>query len=526
MIKQEMDWGKELHNTVVESLVTSFGLDFLLFKDKVGGDVDTIHNVRQGIYATEAERIKFEQRAKYDPREYHSHDNYIATNRQGKIDQQSNKLKDAYTGQTFAQNDKKNLDHVIAASQIHNDPGRVLAEISGADLANHSSNLCFTNATINKSKKAYKMTEFVSKLNNELAQTRQKIAEYKNKPSLTEQEKKSLKNLENKEKADFNKMLEIDKKARAQYEKTINTTYYTSSKFAKNIAKQSAISGFTMGTRQMLGLILAEVWFELRDQLPAIYQNNKYKFYINNFLNDISNVFKAIWKRIKIKFNDFLNSFKDGAISGVLSSATTTITNIFFTTQKILGKMIREMWGHIVKVVKLIFFNPQSLSLSQLVKEASKIISSGISVVCGTIIYSSCSQLFAFPFGTELSAFCGALVTGILTLAFNYYLENGDMPQKIWAFLDKYDNFKDKYQKELDFFKNVNAELDVYLKELAELEFNLNTQQLESFTLRLTATNDELERSILLKEEIKRRDINLPFEAGDLDSVHLWLKSL
>ena len=42
-------WIDELEKTLVQSLATSFGLDFLLFKDKLGGDVDTIHNVRHGI---------------------------------------------------------------------------------------------------------------------------------------------------------------------------------------------------------------------------------------------------------------------------------------------------------------------------------------------------------------------------------------------------------------------------------------------------------------------------------------------
>ncbi|WP_176700262.1 MULTISPECIES: hypothetical protein [unclassified Gilliamella] len=54
----------------------------------------------------------------------------------------------------------------------------------------------------------------------------------------------------------------------------------------------------------------------------------------------------------------------------------------------------------------------------------------------------------------------------------------------------------------------------------------MDTQQLASFTLHLTTTNNELERSFLLKEEVKRRGIKLPFEAGNLESVYSWIKSL
>ena len=36
----------EYERVIIKSLITSFGLDFLV-KDQHGGDVDTIHNVRQ-----------------------------------------------------------------------------------------------------------------------------------------------------------------------------------------------------------------------------------------------------------------------------------------------------------------------------------------------------------------------------------------------------------------------------------------------------------------------------------------------
>ncbi len=37
---------KQYESVIVQSLITSFGLDFLI-TDRHGGDVDTIHNVRQ-----------------------------------------------------------------------------------------------------------------------------------------------------------------------------------------------------------------------------------------------------------------------------------------------------------------------------------------------------------------------------------------------------------------------------------------------------------------------------------------------
>ena len=58
VVETEFDVLKEFEKTVLEKLVQSFGLDFILLNDKLGGEVDTIHNVRQGIFATKKEKEK------------------------------------------------------------------------------------------------------------------------------------------------------------------------------------------------------------------------------------------------------------------------------------------------------------------------------------------------------------------------------------------------------------------------------------------------------------------------------------
>ncbi|MFY9180386.1 MAG: hypothetical protein WAO12_11500, partial [Venatoribacter sp.] len=63
-------WVDELEKTVVNSLTTTFGLDPSLFKDKVGGEVDTVHNVRQGIYASGDEKKKYENKGAYNSDKY------------------------------------------------------------------------------------------------------------------------------------------------------------------------------------------------------------------------------------------------------------------------------------------------------------------------------------------------------------------------------------------------------------------------------------------------------------------------
>src|SRR5437868_681804 len=58
-------------------------------------------------------------------------------------------------------------------------------------------------------------------------------------------------------------MRKRDAEARAPYEQQINHTYYTSSKFLHQTASAACVAGFAMGTRQMLGMVMAEVWCQL-----------------------------------------------------------------------------------------------------------------------------------------------------------------------------------------------------------------------------------------------------------------------
>jgi len=66
---------------VIHSIVTPFGLGQIVAAyDKAGGNVDTVHNVRNGIYATVAEEEVYKNRGEYDSNEYHKDSSYINPN--------------------------------------------------------------------------------------------------------------------------------------------------------------------------------------------------------------------------------------------------------------------------------------------------------------------------------------------------------------------------------------------------------------------------------------------------------------
>lgn len=538
--KISFDWSEELNQLVKQSLITSFGLDFLLVMDKTGGDVDTIHNVRQKIYATEENESRYKQREQYDSNKYHKYLNYINTGREHKKQQNSEEgLQDTYTNKILSQKDDRNLDHVISAKEIHEDRGRFLSGLDGVELANQKQNLQSTSGTINKSKKEKSVNKYLKSLPAKIADKKKIIEHQENKlafmPQETAQEKHKYQTLKEEirkkkelvtklESIDPEKMRNVDQKSRQNYEQQINLTYYKSSKFLKNTGIQASNIGVRMGLRQALGLVLAEVWFEFQNTLPELY--NKYKnisFEISIFFNDMKMIFQNIIQRVKKQFQDILTSFKDGMLCGILASITNTILNIFLTTTKMWGKIIRETWNNIVKIAKMVFFNPENLSVGELTKQCFKLVSLSLGAFLGTIIHNHLTFLSTLPFGSCIQSFVSALVAGLVTLGLNFFLEESFITQRIWQFLDKFKNY---YDLTLEYYKKINKELDAYLIKLSKIEFNFNISELNQFCTSLENTNNELERHFILNSMIEKEGIKLPYEAGNNKSVKKWLTGL
>lgn len=538
---------EELNKTIVQSLVSSFALDFLLFEDKKGGDVATIHNVRQHQKGESdiqlSEQVKHEYQNEinkgYDSKGYHSDPNYVNRGKDDKRLHRDGWLDDTYRNQIMGKGEKRQLDHVISSHEVHSDAGRVLAGLDGISLANQDTNFQSTHSYINNLKSAHSMDEFLNEVVPRTVEKKKSSVE-KNKekldsmPTSTKEERHKKRELEEKivkdqehidvlESMDAEKMREVDEKARKAYNKQINIAYYSSSKFLKNTAQESVKSGFKMGMRQAVGLVLAEVWFELKEHLPSIFKKLKGSFSLDSFLVQIKQLFSDIWGRIKSRFKDVIEEFKSGALAGALSSLSTTIMNIFFTTQKLLSRLVREMWSSLVAAAKAIFFNPHNLSAGDLTREIIKILSTGVAVAMGVILNQHLATVMTFPLGTELASFISAVATGLMTLGMTYFLDHSDLMQKVWKYLDR---FKSEARRTLEYFQKVNEELDRYLVELSALEFNMSPNEMKRFSDSLESISCEYEKGLVLSREIERRNIELPFEENNIQSTRNWLKSL
>ena len=437
----------------------------------------------------------------------------------------------------MAAHEQRNLDHVISASEVHDDAGRVLAKLDGVALANQSSNLQTTHESINKSKKQTPTAEYVRKLPNLIASHEASLAKLNAQlaamPRDTPEQAHKAREMQDKIRKVQNKvdtlksidteaMLAKDSAARKAYDTEINGRYYTSSKFLGASASAACSAGWRMGTRQMLGMVAAEFWFELRGSLPHILETLRGDFHFPAFLAHVKLTMRNIWKRLQARFSDFLTTFKEGMFAGILSSVMTTLFNIFATTSKSVIKILREMWAQLVKAIKLLAFNPEQLSFVELCKAVVTVLNTGVATVLGAVVYAELAAICHFPFGGELAAFCGALVTGVFTLGLNYFILHSAVAGKVWDFVQRLTPHNGVVVK----FQAVNAELDRYLGELARLEFNLDLDELEAFDEAFANCTTEFERGSLLKATLQTRGVELPFEMGKPASTRQWLASL
>jgi len=411
---------------VINSIITPFGIGHIVSSDdKTGGNVDTIHNVRNGVYATDAEKITYEQRGDYDSDLYHKDSKYIEINKKYSIDKKDGGIEDYMTLSTITQHDKHDLDHVVSAKEIHDDRGRILAEVDSTKLANTETNLKPTDSGINRSKKADSMSDFLIKKNERI----EKIQELQSKKRLNIQEEKELKKLEKLNEIDDEKAMQVDREARAEQDSKISKVYYSSAKFAKSTVVAGAKEGAKMGTQQALGLIITEFFTAVFDEILDIYKNGFAEgFDDDRFFDVLKKRLGKISIRVKNKWKDAAMAFKDGFISGFISNLVTTVINMFVTTGKRVVRIIREGLFSLFRAVKLLVFPPKDMSYADAMHEAKKLIASGLIVSVGVIAEEWIDMFIKGtailePFSDILTGVFVGAITGLSITMVVYYID-------------------------------------------------------------------------------------------------------
>lgn len=493
---------KEYERVVFRSLLSSFGLDSFI-KDQYGGDVDTIHNVRQigdnspMTYKNAANATAYENRGEYSHKDVEG----MGTNFQEKkhearkrySEDNNNTVQDAYEDKPLGflgkskghPTDKSaELDHVIAAKSIHKDRGRVLSGLSTAELADMEDNLQWTNEHLNKSMGADEIPNYIAKH-----------------PELPEDVKR--------------RMMDAYNRAKASYEDKINRAYYfdfsnpNCRRFYKDTFTAASKRGIQMGLRQALGFLLTELWFSVKKQIEEC--DGTFKGVLLAIKNGVSKWSENAQKNYKAIFT----KYGEGFISGFISSLTTTFVNTFLTTSKNAGRIIRQAWASIVESVNILLFNSKEKYLCDRMTTAAKVLASGASAIIGTSVQESIElnlSTIKIPpeIKTTVSTFCGTLATGLLTVSFLFYIDNDPFRK----FLDcLYGATTYELQRQGELFKEYCAKL----QQMDMREFRYATDYAYSLSMQLQNASSDAEFNKLLKKAQADLGLDTPWGDDTLD---------
>ena len=506
---------QQYEKVIIDSLVTSFGLDFLI-QDQYGGDVDTIHNVRKigqdelMGYKNSSNESVYNNRPNYDASSYHTSGNYQQTKHAARetwqetfkdIDDQYQSGKVGFYGHTNAisPDRKVELDHIIECKSIHDDRGRVLSGLSGQSLADDPVNFSWTNKSLNasmggwaKGKNEQYRKEHGCDAPMEVVDIKAYVSEH---PELDPKTKANL--------------LAHYEKAKKAYDAKINRAYYTSECFFRDTTFAAANTGYKMGVRQVLGLVFGEIWFAVKDVIKAGKSTGESLF------RSIGEGVKQGLSKAKANYKELMERFLDGAIAGVLSSLTTTLCNIFFTTAKSLVRILRQSWSSLVSATKVLLFNPDCLPPGERIRAAAKILATGASVVAGTMVSALIADtaVGAIPLvGTMVQTFCGTLVTGIMSCSLLYLLDNNKAINWIVSILNKIPSV----DKVVLYYKEQAVLLEKYSADLFSIDLETFKKEIATIHNAVKSLSSGMSFDMLnktLHDIYKRLGLELPWQA-------------
>lgn len=351
---------------------------------------------------------------------------YKDANKAMKEKQMAGNLMDEYTGKNLGQNDSANLDHVVARKELYENKRRRQANIQTEDLANKDENLKPTNESLNKSKNAKSMDDYLKNqeeyqksLKEQNVKANKKIDE-SNMSDLEKQKakEKNNKRLQDKLDADPELMKKSDKEAR----KAINKDIY------KGVAKETVKKAGKDALKIMATQALSSMLEEIINALVRFFKSTTKSF--ETFLDEMKKAVKNFFSKI----SNFLQT-------GVKSVVGTIVTEVFgpvVSMFKKLASFIKQGISSFIEAIKYLT-NKENAKTPFSVKglEVGKIISAGImaggALVLGEVfekllmavpfmaieipLFGTLANIFGIFFAATLCGVIGAIIMNLLDKA-------------------------------------------------------------------------------------------------------------
>lgn len=351
---------------------------------------------------------------------------YKDANKAMKEKQKAGNLKDEYTGKDLGQNDSANLDHVVARKELYENKRRRQANIQTEDLANKDENLKPTNESLNKSKNAKSVDDYLrtqeerkKSLIEQNAKANKKIDE-SNMSDLEKQKakEKNNKRLQDKLDADAELMKKADKEAR----KAINKDIY------KGVAKETAKKAGKDALKVMAIQALSSMLKEIINALIRFFKSTTKS--IKTFLDEMK---KAV-KNFFFQISNFLQAGANSVVGTIVTEIFGPVVSMF----KKLASFIKQGISSFIEAIQYLT-NKENANkpFSIKVLEVGKIITAGImaggALVLGEVfekllmsvpfmaieipLFGSLANIFGIFFAAILCGVVGAIIMNLLDKA-------------------------------------------------------------------------------------------------------------
>ena len=299
---------------------------------------------------------------------------YKEANKAMKEQQQSGNLKDEYTGKNIKQNEKANLDHVVSRKELYENARRKQVGISTEDLANKDENLKATNESLNKSKGAKSIEEYIKgreQREKDLREQNERANKKIDESNMSDVEKQKAKEENNKRLQDkLDAEDKLMKKADREARKAINKD------IAKGVAKETAKKAGKDALKQMTVMALSSLLKEVMNGFVRFLKSQAKSF--KNFLEEMK-------KSIHSFFEKITNILKTGA-SSMVGTIVTEIFGPIVSTFRKLASLIKQGVSSLMEAVSYLKDKEnRNKPFSVKVAQVGKIITAGL--VAGGAIF-------------------------------------------------------------------------------------------------------------------------------------------
>lgn len=437
----------ETKRGVILSIAGPFGLGKIISAyDKTGGNVTTINNANNGVYAKDEDRYKRKDYTHSKNSEGKQFAN-AGKNSSGAIYTRSqmdenDMVQDAYT-RKMTKADNTSPDHIESLSQHHKNGGFMQTSAQKADFATDEDNLALTDRSINQSMRDFDKEEWMSK--------------------------KSESGVENKDRFDIDeqKLKDKIKQGKETSAKHLPSDTDKAKYYLKNSAITGVSEGAKMGAQQAFGCLLVDFFASAIVEIKDAYKNGLEG---GSLYKDIKVRLIRIGRKIANKWKGVVEGFSAGFISGFISNLITTLVNMFVTTAKRFVRMIREGVFSLLKALKLILFPPADMSFAEIMHEAMKLIASGGVVIAGVALEEVIDKLilgvpFLVPFAPVVTAVIVGSLTAIAMSLVAYLIDKMDILGVINAQETKFilENLDKDIGEKLKKCERISEEVDEFL---------------------------------------------------------------